>query len=303
MTFLLLALALVAGSMLTVALSLNSQLGTVLGDSLLAGTVSFVIGTACLTAVSLVAEPWPSAATLAGTEWWAWTGGFFGALYLVSNIFFISRLGLLTAVGLAITGQMLASMVIDQFGLLGTPVEPLAVGSATGGLLTILGVGLIVRIDRGAASLAGKKLGLLCFALLIGAAIPAQAAVNAKLREEIAAPLLSGGISFAVGTVGLVVVLSAILAGTRQSLPRPTQAPWWIWLGGVFGAFYVDSSLVLVPLIGTSATIGFTVVGQQLASLLVDHFGLLHLPRRPVTGLRVVGVLLLLVGSSLIQGF
>jgi bacterial/archaeal transporter family-2 protein len=55
-----------------------------------------------------------------------------------------------------------------------------------------------------------------------------------------------------------------------------------------------------IPEIGTAATVGLTIVGQQLVSILVDRFGLLRLPQRHISGLRLTGVTLLLGGVSLI---
>jgi transporter family-2 protein len=36
-------------------------------------------------------------------------------------------------------------------------------------------------------------------------------------------------------------------------------------------------------------TVALTVAGQQMASVLVDRYGLLRLPRRPITGPRLLG--------------
>jgi transporter family-2 protein len=58
---------------------------------------------------------------------------------------------------------------------------------------------------------------------------------------------------------------------------------------------------LLIGELGAAATIGLTVVGQQLASLPVDRYGLLRLPRRPLTRARKLGVASLLAGVSLIQ--
>jgi transporter family-2 protein len=55
-----------------------------------------------------------------------------------------------------------------------------------------------------------------------------------------------------------------------------------------------------IPEIGTAATVGLTIVGQQLVSMFVDRYGLLRLPQRPISGLRSTGVVLLLCGVSLI---
>ena len=61
--------------------------------------------------------------------------------------------------------------------------------------------------------------------------------------------------------------------------PRPRIAPlrrvpWWGWLGGLAGAIYVTAVFSLIPEIGAAPTIALTVSGQQLASVLVDRFGL-----------------------------
>jgi transporter family-2 protein len=63
----------------------------------------------------------------------------------------------------------------------------------------------------------------------------------------------------------------------------------------------VVAVFLLLPEIGAAATIGLTVAGQQLASLLVDQLGLLRRPRRPLTVARLAGVALLLAGVALIK--
>jgi len=57
----------------------------------------------------------------------------------------------------------------------------------------------------------------------------------------------------------------------------------------------------LIPEIATAPTIALTVAGQQIASLLVDRYGLLRLPRRAIAATRLLGVGLLLTGVALIQ--
>ena len=84
-------------------------------------------------------------------------------------------------------------------------------------------------------------------------------------------------------------------------LDRLDRVPWWGWLGGLCGATYVTSVFLLIPEIGVAPTIGLTVAGQQLASVFVDAYGLLRLPRRPVTSVRLGGVAALLAGVRAIQ--
>jgi transporter family-2 protein len=95
----------------------------------------------------------------------------------------------------------------------------------------------------------------------------------------------------------------AVLAFARPRSARVAfgRVPWWGWLGGACGAIYVTSVFLLIPEIGVAPTIGLTVAGQQLASVLVDRYGLLRLPRRPISARRLAGVAVLLAGVALLN--
>src|SRR5919108_469601 len=53
----------------------------------------------------------------------------------------------------------------------------------------------------------------------------------------------------------------------------PPAAPWWVWIGGALGAFYVAASIVTAPRLGAATLIALVVAGQAVASLLIDQFG------------------------------
>lgn len=77
--------------------------------------------------------------------------------------------------------------------------------------------------------------------------------------------------------------------------------PWWGWLGGFAGATHVTAVFTAIPAIGAAAAAGFTVAGQQVASVPVDRYGWFRLPRRPASGARPAGVVLLLASVALIK--
>jgi bacterial/archaeal transporter family-2 protein len=130
--------------------------------------------------------------------------------------------------------------------------------------------------------------------------LPLQGAVNARLRADLGEPIAAGAWSFVVAAAAMVAVLA--IAGARGArIDRLDRVPWWGWLGGICGATYVTSVFLLIPEIGVASTIALTVAGQQLASLLVDRFGLLRLPRRAISAGRLVGVVTLLGGVAMIQ--
>ena len=140
------------------------------------------------------------------------------------------------------------------------------------------------------------------FALAIAAGfvLPTQAGINARLNLWTQSSVLSAAISFAVGTIALVVY-AVIL---RVPLP-PTAAlknyPWWIWTGGVFGAFLVAATVVLAPRLGAAAMIALIIAGQMLASLVLDHFGLIGYTVHPINLTRILGVVLVVGGVVLIR--
>jgi bacterial/archaeal transporter family-2 protein len=75
----------------------------------------------------------------------------------------------------------------------------------------------------------------------------------------------------------------------------------WTHLQSHSFSLYVTSVFVLIPEIGVAPTVALTVAGQQIASVFVDRYGLLRLPRRPISRARLTGVVLLLAGVALIQ--
>ena len=142
------------------------------------------------------------------------------------------------------------------------------------------------------------QLGAAGVALVIGAMLPLQALLNARLGQATHGPLLAATVSFAVGGTLLVAVLLA----TRTPLPGAVMAaavPWWAWLGGVLGAMYVVGATLLVPRLGAAGLVCLLVLGQMIGSVLLDHFGVLGMPR-PADALRVVGLLLVAVGALLV---
>ncbi|MBP6798690.1 MAG: DMT family transporter, partial [Luteimonas sp.] len=111
-------------------------------------------------------------------------------------------------------------------------------------------------------------------------------------------PLYASFVSFLVGTC----LLGALLLVTRTpwSPGQPLLSlPPWIWLGGAIGALFVFAATLLVPRLGAASLICLVVLGQVVASLLLDHFGVLG-PQRPADALRVFGALLVIAGAALV---
>jgi bacterial/archaeal transporter family-2 protein len=142
-----LLLALVAGMCVPIQGIVNNKLSSFVAHPLLAVLVSFVVGTFAIFAYILAAGiPLSNAATtLKNAPWMAWTGGLIGAIYLTSVIFLIPRLGVALTFSLIVAGQMLITVVIDHFGLLGIPVHHINWQRLFGIALIIAGVIFVRR--------------------------------------------------------------------------------------------------------------------------------------------------------------
>jgi transporter family-2 protein len=142
---------------------------------------------------------------------------------------------------------------------------------------------------------------LALLAVAAGASFATQAAVNASLRAGLGSPAWAAFVSYAGGTLAMLAVLLA----TRAPWPRADAiagSPWLAWTGGLFGAVYVVILIVLLPRLGSAATLALFVAGQMLASLAFDQFGLLGLSRHPAGVARWAGAALLVAGAVLVRG-
>ena len=129
-----------------------------------------------------------------------------------------------------------------------------------------------------------------------GVAVAMQPSINARLAEKTGF-LQAATLSFAVGTLVLLILS---LASHEGSLRRASEAEWWQFTGGLFGAFFVTMTIIGVPRIGTTAVLALTIVSQLIAGLVLDHFGLFGMRGIPIDFKRSLGVVLLLVGVALI---
>lgn len=300
-------LSLVAGGLLAVQAGANTQLSKATGSPFAATTIQVVIAVALLLVVAAATGTIFAIRGLPDVPWWHATGGIATAIYVASTILLFPRLGAVVTVGLFITGQMLASLGLDTFGVLGVPRQPADAATIIGTIAVLVGAAAIVFGQKDATrELSVSKLGWILLALLAGAVLPVQGAINGLLRHDIGAPFVVGTISFAVATLSMVLALLATLVVTDAPKPQLSglaRMPWWGWLGAFCGATYVTTVFTAIPVIGTAAAVGLTVAGQQIASLFVDRYGWFRLPQREISALRTAGVALLLIGVGVIQMF
>ncbi|WP_428341788.1 DMT family transporter [Mycobacterium sp.] len=125
------------------------------------------------------------------------------------------------------------------------------------------------------------------------------APMNNALRVSLVNPWLATLVSFAL-IVAVFVIIAAVFVR-----PLPTAAdlqgmPWWAPLGGIIGSLAVVAGLLFVGTIGAGTYAALTVSANLLMSLAIDHFGWLRVAPHPITPVRAIGAVVLVIGVVLI---
>ncbi|HET9862491.1 MAG TPA: DMT family transporter [Steroidobacteraceae bacterium] len=139
-------LGITAGFGLALQVGMNAQLRKVLQSANAAALISFLVGTAALLALLLVTRvALPTRDSIAAVPAWAWFGGLFGAFYVAISTIVASELGAASLLALALVGQLTMALVVDHFGWLGLPVNPITFTRLAGVALLGIGVWLVTR--------------------------------------------------------------------------------------------------------------------------------------------------------------
>lgn len=139
-------------------------------------------------------------------------------------------------------------------------------------------------------------------ALIAGVILPTQAGINNKLAMTLDSPPLAALISFAVGTVALFIY--TLFSGISiTNLSAMSSAPLLEWTGGLMGAFFVASTIILLPKLGVALTFSLVLAGQMVTTLVIDHYGLLGVPIKEVNLPRVFGIILLIAGVVIVRKY
>jgi bacterial/archaeal transporter family-2 protein len=133
--------AALAGAFIPVMAILNGRLGKSMGEALHASVILFGVGFVfCLTVALVLTKSLPQAADLANAKPIEYLGGFIVGFYVISATLLAPRIGLANFIVCAVSAQIIISVVIDHFGLLGAMVRPVSMTRLAGIGLLIAGI-------------------------------------------------------------------------------------------------------------------------------------------------------------------
>lgn len=138
-------LAMGAGACIALQASANGKFRQNLGEhpqyALWAAFFS-ILGTVttAMLVMLVMRPPMPSSETLRATPWWNWIGGPLGALIVLAGAALTRELGAALFIALVVGGQLLCSLILDHYALLGLSEQPITLGRVLGACLVVAGV-------------------------------------------------------------------------------------------------------------------------------------------------------------------
>ena len=306
MFFLIIVLAM--GLLMPFQTAANSRLRQVVGPAYVSTLVSFSVSTLALLLVSLVAgiPIMPTDQMLAATPWWSWFVGLVAVVTITIAIHLFKAIGQLQAMIIPMFSQLIFSLMIDHFGWFGSRVIPLDGKRIIGALLLIVGVTLVVILPRLGSKQQvanrGSKLVLWqLLAVLSGCLSASITGAYAQLASAVGNPVQATTVAFFVAT--MVLLFFCVCNGSVRLVGKAfsSEYPWWMWTGGLCGAIIVFGNAWLVPKVGVGVFAMALLVGQLSLSMLMEHHGWLGAPRKSISWIQIVGILLMLGGVALIR--
>lgn len=130
-------LPLCAGVGTGVQQALNGRVREQAGSAIAATFINFAVGTIALALATAIISPLTGGPASVPTEWWLYSGGFVGAIFIAIQTVTVRRIGVLVLGVSLVTGQVIASVALDWFAPVAA--HPVTVATVVGALLAVAG--------------------------------------------------------------------------------------------------------------------------------------------------------------------
>jgi len=139
------ALAILIGTLMPVQAGLNAELTRFLKHPYLGAFISLSVGAIFVSALVMLNGGFGEIKRLGQAPLHLYLGGILGAIFVGSSLFFIPKMGATAMIAAFVTGQLIGSVIIDHYGLLGLTVNPVSMQRILGIILLFAGVFLVIR--------------------------------------------------------------------------------------------------------------------------------------------------------------
>lgn len=137
---------------------------------------------------------------------------------------------------------------------------------------------------------------VIALGILGGIAVGLQSPIAGAISERV------GGTasSFIIHVSGAFFSGALLLLRGGEQLGNWRSLAWYMWIGGIFGVVLYLTLSVTFPRLGATSALVLIILGQLLTGIVLDQFGWLGVPIRPIDLSRLIGVLVVIAGAYLI---
>lgn len=305
-------LGLAAGLAMPLQTSVNTKLGHTIRSPYLVSIISFAVGVVMTAFVlwCITGSVYIPLGGVAKEPWWIWLGGACGEILVISSMICLPKLGSTETMVMLVLGQIGSGIVIDSLGLFNSELIPLTLLRLLGFALVLGGSIAVASCDKvDDAGEAGNKWLYRIIAVTAGCFAGVQIAVNGWLGVVTGHAFRSTLISMSVGLITAVVLVGGLYlfkggksAVFDSTLPGGARK-WWMFTGGLYGVFIVGSNAALATMVGTGLTVILNVTGQTFGGVVVDAVGFLGIEKKPVSLIKIVGIVAMIIGIVRVNMF
>lgn len=305
-------IAAAAGLSTAMQASANAETRRLIKSPYLVAAINFIVSIAVL--VVIIAAVWHNfsmpLAEVAKYPPWIWIGGACGPVVIMTNSLCIPKLGSARQMMLASTAQVIAGLLIDQFGMFGQQQIGMNLARAVGAALVIGGI-FVSAINKNAEKIKKSDNLISVFVLLAivnGTAASVQVAANGTLNTVVDNFAKTALISMTVGlltTTALMIVVSAVRGGRAifeegGSFEKVRMSRYMIY-GGTLAVIVVGGNAIAANILGTGLVNIMNLAGMMATSLVIDATGFLGIDKKPVTAAKVAGMIMIIAGTAVIS--
>lgn len=303
-------IGILAGLGLPMQTSINTRLKKRLGTPFRVSFISFLVATIFLIVLLPITgqDIVIPLREISKEPFWIWCGGICGVIFLTGNILLFQKVGGVQTVILPVMGQILMGLLVDNFGWFYSNKSPLTFIRLVGAVLVVVGVAIVStskQLETVKVIEKENKLELTfwrIFGVLIGMLSASTTAINGYLGKIVESPVKASVVSFVVGVIFLFIIclIMHIKNGSPENIVLENK-PWWMWIGGFFGAIFILANAYLARTIGTGMAVIVVLIGSTSGGLLIDQFGLFESPKKSITLRKIIGILIMIVGAACIR--
>ncbi|MGB5822921.1 MAG: DMT family transporter [Proteocatella sp.] len=104
--------------------------------------------------------------------------------------------------------------------------------------------------------------------------------------------------SVIIHSVGLITILILVIL-KKYKFKNCLAVPWYFYSAGAIGVITVLFNNISFSKLGVSLTLAVSLLGQSVASILIDHYGLFGLNKVKFEKQKVTGLVLIVAGIAL----